>query len=216
MSEFVGECRREWKRLRVPDPVANEMAADLTADLKEAEADGASAEDVLGSGAFDPRTFAASWASERGVIPPPPPMPGSSVPRRSRMLAAIAAFVLVAALGAALATVRSGSEQRLALASTVGPLRRALGSTLVGPPGFVAPFAPLGRRIVPVQAFAVRLNGPGVVLHTFGVVLLLIGIVGLILTMLHWSPWTSESPWSRRRTDVNQTPGGTATPGRSA
>ena len=33
MSEFVDECRREWHRLGVPDPVANEMAADLTADL---------------------------------------------------------------------------------------------------------------------------------------------------------------------------------------
>ena len=36
MIEFVEECRQEWKRLRVPDPVANEMAADLEADLKEA------------------------------------------------------------------------------------------------------------------------------------------------------------------------------------
>ena len=34
MSQFVEECRREWKRLGVPDPVANEMAADLAADLK--------------------------------------------------------------------------------------------------------------------------------------------------------------------------------------
>ncbi len=29
MSDFVQQCRREWERLRVPDPVANEMAADL-------------------------------------------------------------------------------------------------------------------------------------------------------------------------------------------
>ncbi len=70
MSEFVEECRREWKRLGVPDPIAGEMAADLAADLAEAEADGVSAEQVLGSGAFDPRGFAASWASERGVIGP--------------------------------------------------------------------------------------------------------------------------------------------------
>ncbi len=67
MSEFIEECRREWKRLGVPDPIANEMAADLAADLREAEADGASAEEVLGNGAFDPRTFAATWANERGV-----------------------------------------------------------------------------------------------------------------------------------------------------
>ena len=38
MNEFVEECRREWNRLGVPDPVANEMAAELEADLEEAEA----------------------------------------------------------------------------------------------------------------------------------------------------------------------------------
>jgi hypothetical protein len=69
MTEFVEECRREWKRLRVPEPAANEMAADLAADLKEAEQDGVAAEEVLGSGAFDPRAFAASWANARGLVP---------------------------------------------------------------------------------------------------------------------------------------------------
>jgi hypothetical protein len=69
MSDFVEECRREWKRLRVPDPVAEEMAADLAADLREAESEGVSAEQLLGSSVFDPRSFAAAWATERGVIP---------------------------------------------------------------------------------------------------------------------------------------------------
>jgi hypothetical protein len=76
VSEFVDACRREWRRLGVPEPAANEMAADLAADLKEAEQDGVAAEEVLGSGAFDPRAFAASWASERGLVP---------TPRRDRM-----------------------------------------------------------------------------------------------------------------------------------
>jgi len=40
VNEFVEECRREWRRLGVPDPIANEMAADLTADIEEAEAEG--------------------------------------------------------------------------------------------------------------------------------------------------------------------------------
>lgn len=60
MSDFVEQCLREWERLRVPAPVANEMAADLAADLEEAEAEGVSAEEVLGRSAFDPRSFAAS------------------------------------------------------------------------------------------------------------------------------------------------------------
>ena len=49
MHEFVEECRREWHRLGVPDPIANEMAADLAADIEEAESEGGSAEDVLGN-----------------------------------------------------------------------------------------------------------------------------------------------------------------------
>lgn len=63
MIDFVEQCRRELKRLRVPDPIAEEMAADLAADLKEAETEGVSAELVLGSGALDPRSFAAALGS---------------------------------------------------------------------------------------------------------------------------------------------------------
>ena len=71
MSDFVEQCRAEWRRLGVPDPLAEEMAADLASDLNEAEAEGVSAEELLGSSSFDPRSFAASWAAERGIIPVP-------------------------------------------------------------------------------------------------------------------------------------------------
>ena len=80
MNEFVVECRQEWRRLGVPDPIANEMAADLTADIDEAEAEGGSAEDVLGSSVFDPRQFAAAWADARGVTPPPTPVVPTTLP----------------------------------------------------------------------------------------------------------------------------------------
>jgi hypothetical protein len=69
MSDFVQQCRREWKRLGVSDPLADEMAADLASDLSEAEAEGISAEELLGRSAFDPPSFAATWAAERGIIP---------------------------------------------------------------------------------------------------------------------------------------------------
>jgi hypothetical protein len=71
MTAFVEECRREWKRLGVPDLMADEMATDLEADLAEAEADGVSAAEMLGES--DPRRFAASWASERGLVAEKPP-----------------------------------------------------------------------------------------------------------------------------------------------
>src|SRR5438046_4874025 len=67
VNDFVEECRREWKRLRVPDPVANDMAAELAVDLEEAAAEGMPPEDLLGIGASDPRSFARAWAAERGV-----------------------------------------------------------------------------------------------------------------------------------------------------
>ena len=48
MPAFIEECRYEWKRLGVPDAMADEMAAELEADLAEAEADGVSAAEILG------------------------------------------------------------------------------------------------------------------------------------------------------------------------
>jgi hypothetical protein len=97
-SDFVEECRREWRRLRVPAVSAEEMADDLTADLREAEADGAFPEEVLGDGAADPRAFAAAWATERGLVRPP-----RFAGLRSR--GAVIALVVVVSLAAALAVV---------------------------------------------------------------------------------------------------------------
>ena len=64
MPAFIEECRYEWKRLGVPDSMAEEMATELEADLAEAQADGVSAAEMLGES--DPRRFAANWACERG------------------------------------------------------------------------------------------------------------------------------------------------------
>jgi hypothetical protein len=72
MSDFVQQCRREWRRLGVPDPLAEEMATDLASDLREAEAEGVSAEELLGSSTFDPPSFAAAWAASEGLSPDRP------------------------------------------------------------------------------------------------------------------------------------------------
>jgi hypothetical protein len=71
MTSYVEECREKWKRLGVPDLLAEEMAAELESDLAEAHADGVSAAELFGES--DPRRFAANWASERGLVPEPPP-----------------------------------------------------------------------------------------------------------------------------------------------
>ena len=105
MSDFVQQCRKEWKRLGVPDPVAEEMASDLAADLAEAEADGLSAEELLGSGAFDPRSFAAAWAAERGVIPRPPS--GRTLRRGPLVMIAFAVLAALTVIVAASSVLQS-------------------------------------------------------------------------------------------------------------
>jgi hypothetical protein len=98
MSDFVEKCRREWRRLGVSDPLADEMAADLASDLGEAEAEGVSAEELLGRSAFDPPSFAATWAAARGVVPEQPnPANGRRRPVFLMAFTGAAAIALVAA-----------------------------------------------------------------------------------------------------------------------
>jgi hypothetical protein len=123
MSDFVQQCRREWERLRVPDSVANEMAADLAADLEEAEAEGVSAEEVLGRSTFDPRSFAASWAAERGVIPSAPQRQRQERASRGPLVpAALAALAVVGLVGAAWLALAPGSRSVARAPTTPHPL----------------------------------------------------------------------------------------------
>jgi hypothetical protein len=197
VNEFVEECRREWRRLHVPDAIANEMAADLEADLKEAEAEGASPEEVLGSGAFDPRLFAASWAAERGVAQQTaatvsPPTPRTRPRRRLALLAVLAGSAAVGFMvlvGAALVFGRVHASQAIA-----GP----------GMPR-VPPFARM--RVGPLDVRSVSslpLGAIGLLVLLF----LLVGIFGLILAVLFWRPWDHAGRWSRPRHDRDQTPQG--------
>jgi ABC-2 type transport system ATP-binding protein len=141
--EFVEECRREWKRLGVPDPIANEMAADLTADIEEAEAEGGSAEDVLGNSLFDPRRFAAAWAGARGVTAPPDQLIHSLHSVRERhpwyrpvLVIALAVFGFFTAL-AAVALVVGRHSSAVAAVQSAGSCLAGIGP-LFGP-GSVCP-----------------------------------------------------------------------------
>src|SRR5262245_45761822 len=117
MSEFVEQGRLEWSRLGVADPLAEEMAADLASDLEEAETEGVSAAEYLGSSASDPRSFAASWASERGIIPAPP---GREKGRRRPL--ALVAFSALAAIAVVVASLLLATgEPKLSLARTTRP-----------------------------------------------------------------------------------------------
>lgn len=132
MTAYVEECRREWKRLGVPDLLAEEMATDLEADLAEAEADGVSAAEILGES--DPRRFAAAWASERGLVPEQP------TPRKSRRrlwiwVAVGSVLLLLLVLLPALALIGGGTVSATDSHATrvlVTPPRRARVPDLVG------------------------------------------------------------------------------------
>jgi hypothetical protein len=119
MSDFVEQCRQEWKRLSVPDPLAEEMAADLASDLREAEAEGVSAEELLGSSAFDPRSFAASWAAERGIIPVLPSR--GSARRRPLVLVTFTALAAIALIGAALLLLTGQPKVTVVTSGTTPP-----------------------------------------------------------------------------------------------
>lgn len=99
MNAFVDECRREWRRLHVPDELADEMAAELEADLAEA----GSTEELLGAAAADPTLLAREWATERGLV--------RATPRRRSLVPSLLATLALAATiaGAALTIHESDS-----------------------------------------------------------------------------------------------------------
>src|ERR1039458_7544601 len=119
MSDFVEQCRLEWRRLGVPDSLAEEMAADLAADLTEAEAEGVSAEELLGSSASDPHSFAASWAAERGIIPAPPKLEDAR--RRPPVLVAFTALAAIVLIVTALLLLTGQPKAALVATRTTGP-----------------------------------------------------------------------------------------------
>jgi len=139
MSDFVEQCRQEWRRLGVSDPLADEMAADLASDLREAEAEGVSAEELLGSSFFDPRSFAATWAAERGIVP----APAGRASTRARPLALVAFTTLAAITVFVAALLLATGEPQLSLVKTTRP------HFMPAPAGSVPPLGP-NRSVVHV------------------------------------------------------------------
>jgi hypothetical protein len=186
VNEFVEECRREWKRLGVPDPIANEMAVDLTADIEEAEAEGGSAEDVLGNSLFDPRRFAAAWASARGVTSPPASLDSFapvhsdrhplSRPIVAACLAVVGFFVLLAAAAAVVGRhgVAAASVSRFVFVPRSTPVPRRIA---ISPPFHYFVPGPFGMP-----------NGNAFVVLALAVLLFAVLAFGLILLYRTYGP----------------------------
>jgi len=167
MSDFVEQCRREWRRLGVPDPLAEEMAADLASDLGEAEAEGVSAEELLGSSVFDPRSFAASWAAERGIIPEPPTR--ANARRRPLVLVAFTALAAVTVIITAL--LLATGEPRVSLVATGQPRPH-----VPSPPA--APLVPPGPHVFHANTAA-----------PIEWILLFVAVAALGFAVWLWSGW---------------------------
>lgn len=178
MNPFVTSCRKEWARIGVPDAAANEMAADLEADLAEAEADGVSPEHVLGNGYFDPASFAASWARAAGVATAARRPTWSGLRHRWLYLAGALAFAAVGLLGIALLAVTRRSAVGISKRALLGP-----GFQLHVAPGLPGPF------LKPTGPFAVQVSQAPVAV---GLLLLLAALVGIGLTLWLWRPWSAE------------------------
>ena len=177
MSDFVEQCRQEWRRLGVPDPLAEEMAADLASDLSEAEADGVSAEELLGSSAFDPRSFAASWAAERGIVPAPPGRRNAS--RRPLVLVGFTALAALTLIVAALLLLTG--EPKVSLVAT-----RAARPHIGPPPaGFVLPPGPV-RQVR--QVLHANTSAP------VELILLFLATVALGFAAWLWTGWGRSRP----------------------
>jgi hypothetical protein len=149
----------------VPEAEANEMAADLEADLAEAKAEGVSPEAVLGNGYFDPRSFAASWAASRGFVRPSRPARGTiQVQTLALALCAMVATAFVA-LGLAFLFGTPVVNRSVSAAATPFPRR------LHAHPDVFAPVVPPS-------------------LQPAGLVLLLFGLAGLVVVLWIWRPWS--------------------------
>ncbi len=174
MTDFVEQCRLEWRRLGVPDALAEEMAAELAADLTEAEAEGVSAEEFLGS---DARSFAASWAAERGIIPAAPSR--AKARRRPFVLVAFTALAAIVLIFAARGLL-TGQPKATLVATSYGTPRHHL------PSAAPFPFAPLGtgQRVFDLGNLASPVEW----------VLLVFAIVALGFAVWLWLSWGRSRP----------------------
>jgi hypothetical protein len=169
------------------------MAADLSADLDEAEAEGGSPEDVLGNSAFDPRRFAAAWAVARGVTGPPPP--DRSPFWRPPIAIALTACLAVLAILAGLVLLVGRSSSSIAFATR----------HIIAGPGPIRLFAPGPGRFGIGGPFGVTQFGD-VNVHPLALLLLLVGVLGIgLLVATYWFPWLRprRKRESRRSPDWN-------------
>lgn len=94
MTDVVRTCRRTWRRLGVTRAASAELAAELSADLDQAAADGIDPVAYVG----DARELAIDWATARGLVGARPRLLTAALAATAGALPG-AAFALFAAYG---------------------------------------------------------------------------------------------------------------------
>ena len=147
------------------------MAAELAADLAEAAEDGVPQADIIGRDLSDPRSFAASWAAERGYV-------GSSckggTARKAVLSGALAGLAAVAVSGAAVMIVASTSSSgaRQALAPRfAGHTAKAV---------WITGTAASMRAVSPPPLWVEQDTGTSSNTRAVGLVLLIVGLAGVV------------------------------------
>jgi hypothetical protein len=138
---------------------------------------------VLGSGAFGARSFAASWATERGVVPRRRTRRGTH--ERTFALATVVTLAAVATIVASVAILASDSGSRLAQVGVLAPPPFQEGS----PDGRV-----LRVSVTPPDLLIWATPEPGFDSDPIGWTLLVVGLVGTILPLLLWWSWAGARP----------------------
>ena len=57
-----------------------------------------------------------------------------------------------------------------------------------------------------ILAFAVNTSVSGIEIRTIGWILMIVGIAGIVLSMIFWSSWAGPGYWSRRRGYADDAP----------
>lgn len=55
-----------------------------------------------------------------------------------------------------------------------------------------------------ILAWAVEVEVRGVDVNLVGVILLIVGVAGLLLSLVFWSSWGAGGPWRRRETVIRE------------
>jgi hypothetical protein len=57
-----------------------------------------------------------------------------------------------------------------------------------------------------ILTWAVNLQARGIDITMVGVILMVVGVIGLLLSLVFWGSWGSSGPWRSRETIVREDP----------